>query len=241
MLIERSRSFADQVEILLRGKIASGEYLPGSRLPSESELAAQLGVSRGTVRTALSALEAERLILRRQGDGTYVNKRVMEISAHLGDEWDFQYMIQTSGRTCRIEPLRVELRQATGEEEQNLEVENGEQVLAMQRLFFADEQPIILSTNVIPARFMIKPGPYRVDQPIRQILRQYSSQEIVYSISDISATHPSTEVVSSLQIAADKPLLKFLDIFYNNRNYPVVIGVNFYNDKALRLRVSRIW
>jgi len=241
MHIDRSRSFADQVEILLRGKITSGEYLPGSRLPSESELAAQLGVSRATVRTALSALEAERLILRRQGDGTYVNKRVMEVSAHLGDEWDFQYMIKTSGRSCRIEPLQVELRPATGEEQQDLEIENGEQVLAMQRLFFADDQPIILSTNVIPARFMINPGPYRVDQPIRHILRQYSNQEIVYSISDISATHPTTEVISSLQVASDKPLLKFLDIFYNNQNFPVVIGVNFYNDKALRMRVSRTW
>ena len=53
-------------------RIVDGEWPPGAALPSESELAADLGVSQGTVRKALDELEAEKFVVRRQGKGTFV-------------------------------------------------------------------------------------------------------------------------------------------------------------------------
>ena len=61
-----------QVRELLMQRIASGVWQPGDALPSEPELAAEIGVSQGTVRKALDEMEAETLVLRRQGRGTYV-------------------------------------------------------------------------------------------------------------------------------------------------------------------------
>lgn len=63
-----------QVKDLLVRRIGSGAWKPGELLPSEFELAAEYKVSQGTVRKAMMALEAERLIVRRQGRGTYVAK-----------------------------------------------------------------------------------------------------------------------------------------------------------------------
>jgi GntR family transcriptional repressor for pyruvate dehydrogenase complex len=54
-------------ELILRG-----ELRPGSRLPTENELAAQLGVGRSSIREAIKALEVIRVVDVRQGDGTYV-------------------------------------------------------------------------------------------------------------------------------------------------------------------------
>ena len=73
MLIERPKSITTQVSDLLAERIRSQEYAPGSRLPSESDLALQLGVSRATVRSALARLATQGLVLRKQGNGTYVN------------------------------------------------------------------------------------------------------------------------------------------------------------------------
>jgi GntR family transcriptional regulator, transcriptional repressor for pyruvate dehydrogenase complex len=56
----------------LRGLIVSGDLTPGARLPPETELAAQLGISRGSVREAVKALTHARMLAVRQGDGTYV-------------------------------------------------------------------------------------------------------------------------------------------------------------------------
>lgn len=64
-----------QIAEQLRSLIASGEFLPGSRLPAERDLAKQLGVSRPSVREALIALEVEGWVEVRTGSGVYVLER----------------------------------------------------------------------------------------------------------------------------------------------------------------------
>ncbi|MFC4009309.1 GntR family transcriptional regulator [Nonomuraea purpurea] len=56
----------------LLSQIKAGALAPGDRLPSEPTLASQYGVSRMTVRQALDQLEAEHVVVRRRGSGTYV-------------------------------------------------------------------------------------------------------------------------------------------------------------------------
>lgn len=63
-----------QLAAILRRQIDSGESAPGSRLPTEHELAARYGISRATVRHALGALAAEGAIDRQVGRGTFVTR-----------------------------------------------------------------------------------------------------------------------------------------------------------------------
>lgn len=56
----------------VRDMIASGELVPGARLPPEADLATQLGASRNTVREAVRALVTTRVLDVRRGDGTFV-------------------------------------------------------------------------------------------------------------------------------------------------------------------------
>lgn len=62
-----------QVRDLLTERIARGTWKGGSHIPNEMDLAREVGVSSGTVRKALELMEAQRLITRRQGRGTFVN------------------------------------------------------------------------------------------------------------------------------------------------------------------------
>src|SRR5918998_2715680 len=69
-------SLVDIAEEALRAWLATGRHRPGERLPPEQELSAHLGISRGTLRTALQRLEDTGEIVRRQGSGTYVGRAV---------------------------------------------------------------------------------------------------------------------------------------------------------------------
>src|SRR5918994_6625229 len=82
---ERS-SLVDDTEEALRAWLATGARRPGDRLPPELELAGMLGVSRGTLRTALDRLADAGEITRRQGSGTYVGKAVRPTAFHEGLE-----------------------------------------------------------------------------------------------------------------------------------------------------------
>src|SRR6478672_5446540 len=65
-------ALTDQAITKLRNMIQSGELPPGSRLPPEHQLAAQMGLSRSGVREAVKVLESARVLDVRRGDGTYV-------------------------------------------------------------------------------------------------------------------------------------------------------------------------
>ena len=68
----RRSALSEQVIAALRNEITSGEWPVGSRIPTEPELAEQLGVARNTVREAVRALAHNGLLDIRQGSGTYV-------------------------------------------------------------------------------------------------------------------------------------------------------------------------
>src|SRR5690349_17268159 len=63
-----------QVKERLVGRIMTGDWAPGQMVPSEPEIAAELGVSPGTVRKALEEMASENLVSRRQGLGTFVSR-----------------------------------------------------------------------------------------------------------------------------------------------------------------------
>ena len=69
---EGRSSLVDVAEDALRRWLATGRHRSGERLPPEQELSGHLGISRGTLRTALRRLEESGEIVRRQGSGTFV-------------------------------------------------------------------------------------------------------------------------------------------------------------------------
>src|SRR6202165_762462 len=69
----RAPSVTEDAIDKIRELIVSGSWGPGDRLPKESELAAQLGLSRNSLREAVRALSQLRVLEVRQGDGTYVS------------------------------------------------------------------------------------------------------------------------------------------------------------------------
>src|SRR5438034_10017427 len=68
---DRAPSVTDDAIDKIRERIVSGAWGPGDRLPRESELAAELGLSRNSLREAVRALSQLRVLEVRQGDGTY--------------------------------------------------------------------------------------------------------------------------------------------------------------------------
>ena len=242
MSLIQTKSIAEQVEELLRGRIRDGTYAPGSRMPSESELSDEFGVSRATVRTVLAKLAVNGLILRKQGDGTYVNLRVRELGAHLGNLWEFVRIIETNGYKPTIKSLAIEKKAATEKEATALAIESGDELLSMTRLFYADEQPVILANNVLPISFLREP----VDQidghlNIREILSQYCHQNIAFAITDIRSVLAEAEVQTMLKKESGETVLSLQVAFYSKQNVPLALGLNYFDDEVLRLSLVQAW
>jgi DNA-binding GntR family transcriptional regulator len=242
MLINRPRPVTDQVVSLLDERIRSGHYPSGQRLPSEAELAEEFGVSRNTVRTALTRLATAGLIQRKHGSGTYV--RQIETGAHslIDAAWEYKRMIAASGRTPSIKGVSVEKRPATPEEAEALELEPGAPVVAVLRLFFADEQPVIRSLNISPQEKIQSPlESLDPDLGIHEFLEQYCRQRIAYADVEFSAVLADQEVQDALNVPPLTPLIQIRELFFDINDAPLVFALNVHHDTALRLRHVRPW
>jgi GntR family transcriptional regulator len=140
-----------QVRDELARRLAEGHWQPGDLLPSEHELARELGVSQGTVRKALNAMTDERILVRRQGRGTFV--------AAFGEArilFQFYHLAPDSGE--RVFPqsrfLERVTRAATMEEAEALGVAPEAAVHVAERIRGHGETPVLVETIALPlARF----------------------------------------------------------------------------------------
>jgi GntR family transcriptional regulator len=242
MGIIQTKSIADQVEEILRKRIRNATYLPGSRIPSESELSEELGVSRATLRSVLARLAVNGLIIRKQGDGTYVNSRIREVSAHAGNLWDLVRLIENNGFSPAIRSLSITRKVATQKEAQVLALEAGDPLVQLKRLFLADDRPVILANNVVPLSCFRVPIE-RVDGQLhfREILQRYCHQEIGFAITDIHSAHVNEEIKTILGNGAIRTILELQMAFYNRDDQPLALGLNYFDDSALRLSLVQAW
>lgn len=242
MSVERRTPIATQVSSILAGRIHNQEYAAGSRLPSESELAAELGVSRATVRSALARLAAEGLVIRKQGDGTYVNAHIDTVPTRLGGIWNFLRLIENSGHQASIRAIAQALRRATEAEASALHLTDGDLVLAMTRLFCADGEPVILSYGAAPAKLLVTPAQQcDVELPLDNFVQRYYRRKIAYTIFDIHTTLPGESLRSLLQIRSGTPVLVLDQTFYDAANQPLFYSRGYFNDQVIRLRLVQAW
>lgn len=232
----------EQVETILRERIRQRTYRPGTQLPTELALTAEFGISRATIRTVLTRLANEGLIIRRQGAGTYVNQRVGEVNT-LGGLLDYGRLITESGYQPTIQPISMMVREATAAEARVLNLTLGEPVVVLVRLFLADERPFILATNVIPQKLFVDDGDFYDGRlPLHGFLGQYCQQTIAYAIYEISpAQADDDKTIQLLGCPPGQLLLQFSTIFYNQENRPLVWGHSAYDDTVVKLRFMQSW
>ncbi len=227
---------------IFRDRIFSGEYELGERLPPEAVLAKELGVSRATIRTSLGRLEAEGVITRRHGDGTYLNSHAVEVDAQPTQIMAFRTMIEKSGRRATVARLTIQSRLPTGDECEKLQTPPDERVVELICLFLADDQPAIYSVNRYAARVLLAADlDLDVRIPMHDFIRHYSGHQVAYSVSDFCAVVPPPEAVQHLRIDASRPHPHVDDLFYGLKDVPLALGNNYFHPEQYSLRLAQSW
>ncbi|MEO6083462.1 MAG: GntR family transcriptional regulator [Umezawaea sp.] len=147
-----------QVAAVLREKIESGEYGPGARLPSESELIEFFGVSRITVREAISLLRAEGMVASEHGRGVFVRSpgRVLRISRNrlirAAREQDRGLFLADAKASDFTPSVTVEVRfePASADHAEALGIEPGTELLVRDRVMLADGLAVQLAISRLP-------------------------------------------------------------------------------------------
>lgn len=137
-----------QVARELERAISTGQLGPGSKLPNEISLADRLGLSRPTMRRAIQELVDKGLLVRKRGVGTQVVHGEVTRPVELTSLYDDLSRLNQSPRTTvlTLEAIAADDRIAT-----RLDIAQGDRVTHMRRLRFANEEPLAIMENYLPA------------------------------------------------------------------------------------------
>jgi DNA-binding GntR family transcriptional regulator len=139
----------------LRKRIASGEFQPGNRLPSEAELCQAYGVSPMTVRRAVTQLTQEEVAYAEQGRGTFV--KPPQLDAATFDLADLRRYLADPDIAARIVEARIVAPSARVRDK--LQVDAGDHVIAIKRLLSRGEEAVFYHSEYLifdPARPLVE-------------------------------------------------------------------------------------
>lgn len=238
-MITRNPSLTDQVKSNIKGRIINDEF-DGGRIPPETELAADLGVSRTTVRDALSRLEHEGAIYRKQGAGTFVNEPGLQIRSRLEEIWSYEQVLEDHGYTPSVRVLSSHARPADDDTVGILSLEPNAPVLIIEKLFLEDNEPVILTINQIPIR-IVHDAEYEEDEatPIYEFLEDHCDRTLGYYLSEIIPVSLDTDTATKLGVEPGTLAISFDEIGFDQNNEPVVRATSYFRDDLLRFRLIR--
>jgi GntR family transcriptional regulator len=237
-MLKRTPSLTEQAKAHIKQLILGDAFVDG-RIPSETDLAADLGVSRTTIRDALSRLEIEGVIYRKQGAGTFVNPAGLQIKSRLEEIWSYEEMLDAHDYTPSTKILNYSIQPASEELAAELSLEPEEPVLVVRKLFLADNQPVILAYNYIPTRLLTQTySEADFMKPVFEYL-WVNGQQLVYYLSEIVPLLTTGELAETLHVRPGLPLVSFSEIGYNDDNLPIIKATSCFRDDFLRLRLIR--
>ncbi len=242
--LSRIEPLKNRLQRELKERIASGHYAPGSQFPSEAELVEQFAVSRATVRSALSALEAEGVIVRRWGVGTFVSDR-QQIANPITEAVDFREMIAASGFASSVTVGPASIIMADADEAEALAVPVGSALLRVEKVFLADDQAVIYVVNRIPAWVLDEAllqeaatAP-AITEPIYQFLETRCHQQIDHHVATLRALLVRDSEIPIPGVDPLTPVLTMRSVAYNREERPVFESRSTYPDQRMQLRLIR--
>ena len=219
-----ARPLYEQVREELLQRVQAGHWPPGGPLPSEPALAAELGVSQGTVRKALDALAKAHIVVRRQGRGTFV---VEQTPAHVL----FRFFNVFTDAGDQILPdsskARVSTAKANAGECERLQLATDADVLRIKRVRTSEGVPFIAETISLPcAIFPDLAERSALPNTLYDFFQRQYGQLVVRADERITAVSAKVREASLLKISKGSPLLRIDRVAY---------GID---DRALEWRVS---
>jgi len=213
-----------QVAQRLQELIESAQMPPGSRLDNEIALADQLGLSRPTMRQAIQHLVDKGLLVRKRGVGTQVAHSRVRRQVELTSLYDD---LNRAQRQPRTDVLSFGIVAAPPDVAVALNLAAGTDVMAIERLRYAEDEPLALMHNYLPAGLADITPQKLADRGLYQLLREAGVQMRIAD-QTIGARKATATESRLLDEPRGAPLLTMARTAYDHAGHAVEYGSHVY-------------
>jgi DNA-binding GntR family transcriptional regulator len=224
-----------QVSRQIEAAIDAGHLAPGDRLENEISLADRWGLSRPTMRRAIQELVDKGLLVRRRGIGTQVVhgrvKRPMDLTSLFDD-------LARSDQKPTTRVLERELVAAPAAVAERLGVPAGTQVLHLERLRRARDEPLAVMRNWLPADLgSVLTAEALETRGLYELMRG-TGVHLRIATQRIAARGATTPEARLLQLRKGAPLLTMERVTYDGSGAAVELGSHVYNAETYSIEMT---
>ncbi len=220
--------------------IKENNLLPGEALPTEASFMKMLGVSRSTIREALTLLEQEKLIYRIQGKGTFVNRTPFQIESGLEKLESITETIKGFGLTPGTRWVAIEIRHPEVIMREKLKLDGEEKVITFKRIRTADDNIAAYCVDTVPIKYF-KEIPLEInDESLFHFLKENLGIVVESAVTDIIPTLPTGEMIKELELEGNELFLLLQQVHYDRKGIPVIFSKDYFKADFFKFKINRL-
>jgi len=230
-----------RIESLIRSKILSGQYEPGEKIPTEEEFVKHFGVSKATIRNAISGLERDGLVTRKQGKGTFVSEAI-PVSKQFIVSSAIEAIVADASRykvtAFDIKQVQVRETRVAKDVRRFYTLSNDDEVAWLRRVRLLKSVPILFLENFIPldlAHYFSKKE--LSEKPLLKIIKEKTDFTIGRGEMYIEANPAEPDIAELLHLHTFDPLINMQAYYWSSLGQPLSVSncymrVDYFKYKA---------
>lgn len=213
---------------------------PGERLPSEPELARNLGVSRATLREAMRTFEGQGLIRRRQGIGTFVVSQIHVMQSGLEVLESIETLAERINLDVSMGELRTSKIFAGQEEAEALQLAKGTPLVRVARIILAEDRPIAHLIDILPED-VLSPSDLQIGftGSVLDFILQRGTPALTNSLTEVRAVAAPSDIAHALEIQRGDVLLTLFARLYTTMGRAIDYSSSYFLPGYFRFFVVR--
>lgn len=214
-----------QIEEQLRARIKAGEFEAGTAIPSERELTESFGVSRMTLRQAVTNLVNDGLLYREKGRGTFV--AIPKVEQPLNGLTSFTEDMKARGMAPSNQLIEFKKIEPEADIAGELELQSGEKVFSVKRIRYADDKPMAIERTFLPVKLF----PQLTEEALKGSLYSIIEEQqlrISHASQRMEAALVKKEDAELLEIGMPSPVLCIERLSYLGDGIPFELVQSIY-------------
>ena len=221
-------------------EMKEGIFSKCDRLPRETVLSEELGISRTQLRDVLPDLEREGFITRRHGVGTVINRHVLQVKNRMDIETEFMDIIRQNVYEPGVAWVRVQEEAADAYVAGRLQLPEGAELVRISRLCTADGKPALYCEDVLDKGLVKGDYTYRdLERPICAFLKEFCEISAYMDLTDLHAVVADEPLAEIFAIPVGTPLLNMEELDYDIEGHPVFFSRQYFVDSVFTHTVLR--
>lgn len=224
-----------QIERWLVTVIGRGELVNGDRLPREADLADALGVSRMTLRQALSTLEGQSIVVRKPGrsGGTYVSEPRVECD--LTGLAGFTEQMRRANLRAGARVISSQTMPATAAVAAALSIKRGDSVHEIVRVRTARREPLALERSYLPAHVFPDLLEHRLTGSLYELLRRHYGQTPFVASENLEPVIAGVSAAALLGVDATSALMLIERTASTSAGLPIEYARDLFRPDRVRI------